>query len=87
MIADLAGLPGRARLVGRFLRLSKPEWQLPWHRIVRADGRLAFAQGSDQALRQRDLLENEGVSVNNNRVNMKLFRWQPVLAELMSMKY
>lgn len=58
-IARSAGLPGRARLVGWILRNADVE--LPWHRVVRADGRSAFAVDSEQWREQRRLLAAEGV--------------------------
>lgn len=51
-IADLAGLPGRARLVGKTLGLAPDELQLPWYRVMRSGGQLAFAAGTPQALAQ-----------------------------------
>jgi len=35
-IADLAGLPGRARLVGKSLGLAPANLKLPWYRILRS---------------------------------------------------
>lgn len=86
-IADLAGLPGRARLVGRVLRLAPDELQLPWHRILRSNGQIAFSRGSAEAQKQAGLLQEEGVVVLNNRVNMERFGWKPELGELMEMEY
>ncbi len=82
-IADLAGLSGRARLVGKSLGLVPAGITVPWQRVLRSDGRLAFAAGSATAERQRLLLQAEGVPVRNNRVAMKLFRWQPTSDELL----
>jgi len=48
-IADLAGLPGRARLVGKALGLATRELKLPWHRVLRSSGQLAFEKGSKNA--------------------------------------
>lgn len=86
-IADLAGLPGRARLVGRALRNAPMELQLPWYRILRSNGQIAFAKGSAQAQQQIGLLQQEGVVVLNHRVNMEEFGWKPDLGELMEMEY
>jgi len=58
-IARAAGVPGRARLVGWVLRNAEVE--LPWHRIVRADGRSAFAAGSTEWREQRARLAAEGL--------------------------
>ncbi len=45
-IAARAGLPRRARLVGRMLRESPGLANLPWYRVLRSDGRIAFPPGS-----------------------------------------
>ncbi len=81
-IADLAGLPGRARLVGKTLGQAPSELQLPWYRVMRSGGQIAFAAGTVQALAQQQLLLTEGVQVRNGRV-AKEFWWQPDLAELL----
>lgn len=81
-IADLAGLPGRARLVGKTLGLAPDELQLPWYRVMRSGGQLAFAAGTPPALAQQQLLLAEGVIVRNGRV-AKDFWWQPDLSELL----
>ncbi|HCB17956.1 MAG TPA: cysteine methyltransferase, partial [Alteromonas sp.] len=41
-IADLAGLPGRARYVGYCLRNVPASLKLPWHRVLRSNGQIAF---------------------------------------------
>jgi len=61
-IAEAAGLPGRARLVGHVLRESPGGGTLPWHRVVGAGGRLSVgAYAPHAALTQRMRLEREGV--------------------------
>ena len=59
--------PGAPRFAGTVLSRSEDP-DLPWHRIVRADGSLA--KGS----RQRALLEAEGVPFRGNRVDMRIAR-------------
>jgi len=86
-IADLAGLPGRARLVGKVLGYAPGEMQLPWYRVLRSSGQLAFKRGSADAERQKGLLQEENVVVLNNRVKLKDFGWQPDLGELLSMEF
>lgn len=81
-IADLAGLPGRARLVGKALGYAPDSLSVPWYRVLRSDRKLAFAQGSASAEQQRQLLLSEGVVVKHNKVD-KAYFWQPDLAELL----
>ena len=68
-IARRAGLPGRARLVARVLR-DHGDPELPWHRIVRSDGRIAFPDGSPGLAEQARRLRAEGVTVTRGRVRM-----------------
>lgn len=68
-IAQRAGLPGRARLVARILS-ENDDPQLPWHRILRSDGRIAFPPGSKYFREQSQRLRAEGVTVHNGRVRV-----------------
>lgn len=66
-VARRAGLPGRARLVARVLgRNADPA--LPWHRVVRSDGRIALPAGSQGFDEQCQRLRAEGVRVEGGRV-------------------
>lgn len=81
-IADLAGLPGRARLTGKALGLAPDSLALPWFRVLRSDRKIAFPAGSEAAETQRQLLLAEGVMVKNYKVSKENL-WQPDLAELL----
>lgn len=74
-VAALDGLPGHARQVARVLAGS--DGRLPWHRVLRADGRIAFPDGSAQALEQSQALRAEGVLVVAGRVGAA---WRPTRA-------
>lgn len=68
-VARRAGLPGRARLVARILSTHEiPD--LPWHRVLRSDGRIAFPEGSRGFREQSQRLRAEGVRVEKGRVKM-----------------
>ncbi len=62
-VARRAGFPRRARGVGNVLA-GDGSGELPWWRVVRADGTLA----APHRRRQQLLLEAEGVDVENGRV-------------------
>lgn len=81
-IAQLAGLPRRARLVGTVLKNSSPSLKLPWHRIVTSSGRLAFPVGSDPFRTQQSRLKREGVTFANNKIDMSFYAWPPRTVEL-----
>ena len=82
-VAELAGWPRRARFVAQALRRAPPKLQLPWHRVLRADGRIAFPRDSAPFREQRRRLRAEGVTIVGGRVNMTSYRWKPELAELL----
>jgi alkylated DNA nucleotide flippase Atl1 len=60
-VAAIAGLPS-ARMVGRLL--SEDGQDLPWHRVLRADGSPAPHLAAEQLAR----LRAEGVTVVNGKV-------------------
>ena len=66
-VAHRAGLPGRARLAARVVSENEDP-SLPWHRVLRSDGRIAFAEGSVQFREQSQRLRAEGVMVVKGRV-------------------
>lgn len=66
-IARRAGLPGRARMVARILSENQDP-RLPWHRILRSDGRIAFPPDDRQFTEQVQRLRAEGVIVEKGRV-------------------
>lgn len=71
-IAALAGLPRRARLVGRVLAHLPPGGEVPWQRVVNARGEISLP-GSDGA-RQRRLLAAEGVEFTpSGRIDLRRF--------------
>jgi methylated-DNA-protein-cysteine methyltransferase related protein len=67
-VARAAGLPGRARLAGKALRLMPEDLNLPWHRVMGAGGRIVFPKGSRHFREQARLLRSEGVAVKDGRV-------------------
>ena len=66
-VARRAGLPGRARLAARVLS-ENDDPKLPWHRVLRSDGRIALPAGSPGFDLQVARLRAEGVTVIEGRV-------------------
>lgn len=86
-VADLAGLPGRARMVGTSLGKVPLDRQVNWYRVLRSNGQIAFPKGSQAALQQIGLLQEEGVAVLNHRVKLNDFLWNPDLGDLLLLDY
>jgi methylated-DNA-protein-cysteine methyltransferase-like protein len=74
-IAEVAGLPRRARLVGTVLRHTPGSRDLPWYRVMNAGGRISLPAGSDAYARQRSKLEAEGVLFRGERVDLQRYGW------------
>lgn len=68
-VAREAGFPRGARRVARLLsENSDPD--LPWHRVLRSDGRIAMPPDSAGFAEQAARLRAEGVEVKNGRVRI-----------------
>lgn len=70
-VAELSGAPS-PRLVGRVL--SEDGHDLPWQRVLRADGTTAPHLTSEQLA----LLRTEGVLADGERVDLRRYRWAEV---------
>lgn len=82
-VADLAGLPRAARRVSLALKQAPAQRKLPWHRVIRSDGRLGFAPGSHEDAQQRARLTAEGVLFTQGGKIPRSQFWQPDLATLL----
>lgn len=70
-VAELAGLPGQARRVGRVLSQLPADTRLPWFRVVNAAGKISFPAGSSGYQRQLNHLIDEGSANPDGRL-----RWR-----------
>ena len=82
-VAEIAGIPRGARQVGTTLRQLPEGHDVPWHRVVQSQGTFAFAADSPQHAEQRERLLAEGVAMLGGRIDMRRYRWQPDLDELL----
>ncbi|WP_076418442.1 MGMT family protein [Colwellia sp. UCD-KL20] len=86
-VADLSGLPGRARLVGKALgKVPINGWnnqKIPWFRVINSLGKISFPTGSELFMKQKKLLQDEQVVVIGNKVKMTEYQWSPDLGELL----
>lgn len=77
-IASLAGINRGHRQVARFIR-TQQDPDLPWHRLLRADGKPGLPEDSDNYHTQVSRLKAEGVLLQKGRVDMKHYQWRPDL--------
>jgi methylated-DNA-protein-cysteine methyltransferase-like protein len=81
-VAERAGWPGRARLVGRVLAGLPAGSRIPWHRVLASGGRIAFPAGSDAHEEQVLRLRREGVVAVRGRVDLRAHGWSAAPADL-----
>lgn len=75
-IAQLAGLPKHARLVGTVLKNLDEGSQLPWHRVINSQGKVSTTNLDEHGEnRQLKLLKNEGVLLENYKIKLKDYQW------------
>jgi len=72
-IATRLGTPSAARAAGRAM------WHcpagVPWQRVVNARGGISPRPNLEGMLRQRRVLEQEGVRLARGRVDLRRFAW------------
>jgi methylated-DNA-protein-cysteine methyltransferase-like protein len=72
-VAAMAGLGRQARYIGRALGKLPQGHSVPWYRVIRSNGQIAFAPGSETYQEQVSHLQEEGVDVVNGLVSMSRF--------------
>ncbi len=74
-VAKLAGLPGYARYVGYTMKNLPGDTNLPWFRVINSQGSISFKKGTSQYLRQKSLLEAEGIVFVRGKLSLKQYGW------------
>ncbi len=81
-VADLAGLPGRARMVSRALKQATENSKTPWHRVINSQGKISLSKDSSAYRQQVELLRTEGIEVIKGKINLTRYEWKPDPATL-----
>jgi methylated-DNA-protein-cysteine methyltransferase-like protein len=74
-LAKALRLPGGARSAGRAMAATPSGKGIPWHRVVGERGKILIRE--PYASLQRKLLESEGVTISESRVDLKRHLWKP----------
>jgi methylated-DNA-protein-cysteine methyltransferase-like protein len=76
-VAQLAGFPGQARLVGYALAALPDGSDVPWHRVVNARGGISPRAAGGWGDAQRALLQGERVVFSGDTLSLARHRWRP----------
>jgi methylated-DNA-protein-cysteine methyltransferase-like protein len=82
-VARLSGMPRAARRVSQALRRAPRGMELPWHRVINAQGKISFPEDSSGWMQQKDKLENEGVVFLNGKVDLERFGYRGAVDRLL----
>ncbi|HKV61599.1 MAG TPA: MGMT family protein [Candidatus Acidoferrum sp.] len=73
-LAKALRLPGGARSAGRAMAATPSGKGIPWHRVLGERGKILIRE--PYASLQRKLLESEGVTIIESRVDLKRHLWK-----------
>ena len=82
-VARLAGMSRAARRVSQAMRRAPRGMNLPWHRVINAQGKISIPEDSPGHQRQKELLELEGVVFLNGKIDLQRFGYQGALDQLL----
>ncbi|MBE8718380.1 MGMT family protein [Cellvibrio polysaccharolyticus] len=74
-LARMANLPRAARLAGTVLKQLPENSQLPWHRVINAQGKLSLPASTPAGKEQARRLTAEGVIISAGKVSLAQFGW------------
>ena len=74
-LAKALRLPGGARSAGRAMAATPTGKGIPWHRVIGERGKILIRE--PYASLQRKLLESEGITLLESRVDLKRHLWKP----------
>ncbi len=82
-VARLAGIPSAARRVSQALRRAPRRMDLPWHRVINAQGKISFPENSNGWKKQKDLLEAEGLVFLNGKIDLEQYGYRGAVDRLL----
>jgi methylated-DNA-protein-cysteine methyltransferase-like protein len=67
------------RLVGYALSSCPEENNIPWHRVINAQGKISLRRNGSNEITQQELLESEGIKFDiNNIVSFSIYGCLPL---------
>jgi methylated-DNA-protein-cysteine methyltransferase-like protein len=82
-VARLSGMPRYARRVSQAMRWAPRAMNLPWHRVINAQGKISLPRDSNGYKKQKQLLQEEGVVFVDGRIDLNRFGYQGAVDRLL----
>ncbi len=76
-LAKLAGMPNGARLAGRLMCELPDGSNLPWHRVINAQGKLSMPVDSAGYREQIRRLEKDGIAFEMGKIKLSIYGYNP----------
>lgn len=76
-IAKVLGVKSAARMVGWALNAVAGDYSIPCHRVINRNGELSGRRFFATPNMMQEMLESEGITVKDDKVDLKLFLWEP----------
>ena len=71
------------RNVGYAMASVNPDDDVPWHRVINAQGRISIRSDGEPSHEQRRLLKKEGIQFKrNDRIDLTVYGWEGLLDNL-----
>ena len=74
-IARIAGMGAHARIVGYALNNLPPSSNVPWHRVINAQGKISLSRADGGYQLQKSLLEQENIIFQDDKIDLTKYRW------------
>ncbi len=76
MIAEYLGNKHLARAVGNILHINPDGDKYPCYKVVNSQGKLSDNYAFGGLEKQKELLEKDGIEVQDNKVDLKKYKWE-----------
>ncbi len=82
-VARLSGMSRAARRVSQAMSWAPTSMQVPWHRVINAQGKISIPADSPWHDKQKSLLQEEGVVFLNGKVDLKKYGYRGAVDTLL----
>lgn len=82
-VARLSGMPRAARRVSQAMRRAPRKLDLPWHRVINAQGKISFPEDSSDWRSQKERLEAEGLVFLHGKIDLDRYGYRGAVDRLL----